>query len=35
MLKTTSYGSVIRFDLARTLLGRGRYWTSAYLGVGA
>lgn len=31
MLKTTSYGDVTRFDLARTLGGRGRYWTSAYL----
>jgi glyoxylase-like metal-dependent hydrolase (beta-lactamase superfamily II) len=30
MLQTTSYGSVTRFDLARTLLGRGRYWTTAY-----
>ncbi len=31
MLITTSYGDVTRFDLARTLLGRGRYWTTAYL----
>ncbi len=31
MLKTTHYGNVTRFDLARTLLGRGRYWTTAYL----
>jgi glyoxylase-like metal-dependent hydrolase (beta-lactamase superfamily II) len=31
MLKTTAYGDVIRFDLARTLRGRGRYWTTAYL----
>lgn len=31
MLKVTPYGDVIRFDLARTILGRGRYWTSAYL----
>ena len=31
MLKTTQYGDVTRFDLARTLAGRGRYWTSAYL----
>ncbi len=31
MLRTTSYGEVMRFELARTLLGRGRYWTAAYL----
>ena len=31
MLKITSYGDVTRFDLARTLASRGRYWTSAYL----
>jgi glyoxylase-like metal-dependent hydrolase (beta-lactamase superfamily II) len=31
MLKTTVYDGVTRFDLARTLLGRGRYWTTAYL----
>ncbi len=31
MLKTTTYDDVTRFDLARTLAGRGRYWTSAYL----
>ena len=31
MLRTTSYGEVTRFDLARTLAGRGRYWTTAYL----
>jgi glyoxylase-like metal-dependent hydrolase (beta-lactamase superfamily II) len=31
LLKTTQYGEVIRFDLARTLAGRGRYWTTAYL----
>lgn len=30
MLKTTQYGEVTRFDLARTIAGRGRYWTSAY-----
>ena len=30
MLKITSYGPVIRFDLARTIFGRGRYWTTAY-----
>jgi glyoxylase-like metal-dependent hydrolase (beta-lactamase superfamily II) len=31
MLKTSTYESVIRFDLAHTLAGRGRYWTTAYL----
>ncbi len=31
MLKTTSYGDITRFDLGRTLFGRGRYWTTAYL----
>lgn len=31
MLKASQYGPVTRFDLARTLLGRGRYWTTAYL----
>jgi glyoxylase-like metal-dependent hydrolase (beta-lactamase superfamily II) len=31
MLKATIYGDVTRFDLARTLVGRGRYWTTAYL----
>jgi glyoxylase-like metal-dependent hydrolase (beta-lactamase superfamily II) len=31
MLKITPYGPVIRLDLARTLAGRGRYWTTAYL----
>ena len=30
MLKATSYGPVTRFDLARTLAGRGRYWTTCY-----
>jgi len=30
MLKTTLYGPVTRFDLARTIAGRGRYWTTAY-----
>lgn len=34
MLKTTSYGDVTRFDLARSLAGRGRYWTTAYLADG-
>ena len=31
MLSATSYGDVTRFDLARTLAGQGRYWTTAYL----
>ncbi|MEW5828830.1 MAG: MBL fold metallo-hydrolase [Chloroflexota bacterium] len=31
MLKTSTHDSVTRFDLARTLAGRGRYWTTAYL----
>ena len=31
MLKSTIYGDVTRFDLARTLAGKGRYWTTAYL----
>lgn len=31
MLKSTAYQTVTRFDLARTLGGRGRYWTTAYL----
>lgn len=31
MLKSTPYGDVTRLDLARTLVGRGRYWTTAYL----
>jgi len=31
MLRTSDYDDVGRFDLARTLWGRGRYWTAAYL----
>ena len=31
MLRATQFGDVTRFDLAKTLAGRGRYWTSAYL----
>ena len=31
MLKIRTYNGVTRFDLARTLAGRGRYWTTAYL----
>jgi len=30
MLKATDFGEVTRFDLARTLGGRGRYWTTCY-----
>ncbi len=30
MLKITRYDDLIRFDLARTLAGRGRYWTTCY-----
>jgi glyoxylase-like metal-dependent hydrolase (beta-lactamase superfamily II) len=31
MIKITKFGPVTRFDLARTLFGSGRYWTTAYL----
>jgi glyoxylase-like metal-dependent hydrolase (beta-lactamase superfamily II) len=31
VLRVTSYGDVTRFDLARSFLGRGHYWTTAYL----
>lgn len=31
MIRTSLFGEVVRFDLARTLWGRGRYWTAAYL----
>jgi len=31
MLKISCFDQVTRFDLARTLAGRGRYWTTAYL----
>lgn len=31
MLIANKYETVTRFDLARTIAGRGRYWTSAYL----
>jgi glyoxylase-like metal-dependent hydrolase (beta-lactamase superfamily II) len=31
MLRITPFGDVTRLDLARTLAGRGRYWTTAYL----
>jgi len=30
MLKVTQYGEVTRFDLARSISGRGRYWTTCY-----
>jgi glyoxylase-like metal-dependent hydrolase (beta-lactamase superfamily II) len=30
MLKTTSFGPVTRFDLARTIPGQGPYWTTCY-----
>lgn len=31
MLKISHIGPITRFDLSRTLAGRGRYWTTAYL----
>ena len=31
MLKITPYEPITRIDLARTIAGRGRYWTTAYL----
>ncbi len=31
MIKITHHGPITRFDLARTLFGRGRYWSTAYL----
>jgi glyoxylase-like metal-dependent hydrolase (beta-lactamase superfamily II) len=31
MIQITKYSPVTRFDLAHTLAGRGRYWTTAYL----
>jgi len=31
MLKITHYDAVTRIDLARTMAGRGHYWTTAYL----
>ena len=30
MIREQSFGPVRRYDLARTILGRGRYWTAAY-----
>jgi glyoxylase-like metal-dependent hydrolase (beta-lactamase superfamily II) len=35
MLKVSKYEAVTRFDLARTIAGRGHYWTTAYLLDGA
>ncbi len=34
MIQITPYGDVIRFDLSRTIFGKGRYWTTAYLAGG-
>lgn len=31
MLKTSTHHGVTRFELARTIAGRGRYWTTAYV----
>jgi len=31
MIKVSHFGLVTRIDLARTIAGRGRYWTTAYL----
>jgi hypothetical protein len=31
MIRISEHGEVVRFDVARTFGGRGRYWTSAYL----
>lgn len=31
MVRVTDFGEVLRFDIARDLLGRGRYWTTCYL----
>jgi glyoxylase-like metal-dependent hydrolase (beta-lactamase superfamily II) len=31
MLRTSSFGFITRLDLARTIAGKGRYWTTAYL----
>src|SRR5574340_1172423 len=30
MLRVTNFGPVTRFDLAHTLAGQGRYWTTFY-----
>ena len=31
MVRVTEFGEVVRFDVARNILGRGRYWTTCYL----
>lgn len=31
MLNVSHYGDVTRIEMARTILGKGRYWTTAYL----
>ena len=31
MIKISNFGKITRFDLSRTIAGRGFYWTSAYL----
>ena len=31
MIKTSNFGQVTRFEMARTIFGKGRYWTVAYL----
>ena len=31
MIRKTTFGDITRFDLSRTIAGRGRYWTTAYL----
>jgi glyoxylase-like metal-dependent hydrolase (beta-lactamase superfamily II) len=30
MIRITTYGEVVRFDMARTIAGRRRYWTTCY-----
>jgi glyoxylase-like metal-dependent hydrolase (beta-lactamase superfamily II) len=30
MIRMTAYGEVLRYDLARTIAGQGRYWTTCY-----
>ena len=31
MVRVTEFGEVVRFDVARNILGKGRYWTTCYL----
>ena len=31
MVRISTFGDITRFDLSRTIAGRGRYWTTAYL----